>query len=110
MPKTLYDTLPDGVKVYVVDGGAVRKKDQAFLVGGHGLIYKCIPEKEIWLEDTSDKYYIMVHEAVEYYLMRDGMGYKEAHKRANAVESRARRGHKTHIEVRGTRYAICKPN
>lgn len=112
MKGRIYDELPDGIIVRIVDGGKVRTAHPGadFLVGGHGYVYSFIPKREIWIEDTSDKFYIMVHEAVEYFHMREGMSYKEAHKLALAAEKRARRGGKVSIEIRGTEYAICKPS
>lgn len=97
MEHTLLHTLPDGTKIFRVDGPAVRR-DQAqnddFLLGGHGLVYSWIPQDEIWIEhlNPDDEYPILMHEITEYYLMKyRGFDYDTAHMVATGCETALRR-------------------
>jgi hypothetical protein len=82
------------ITVRVVDGAQARAQDQAFAVGGHHEVYPWIPKDEVWIEQGSagpDRTAILVHELVEWALMRwDGLAYARAHQLANAAEEAVR--------------------
>ena len=82
------------ITVRVVDGAQARAQDQSFAVGGHHEVYPWIPPDEIWIERGSagpDRTAILVHELVEWALMRwDGLAYDRAHQLANAAEEAVR--------------------
>jgi hypothetical protein len=82
------------ITVRVVDGAQARAQDQAFAVGGHHEVYPWIPKDEVWIEQGSagpDRTAILVHELVEWALMRwDGLAYDKAHRLANAAEEAVR--------------------
>lgn len=85
------------LKVYVVNGGAVRKNHIEFVLGGHSLVYpEYIPTGEIWLDDAQSKSemkYTLYHELVEIQKMNQGYSYEDAHYNfANPAESKARNG------------------
>jgi len=81
-------------QVWIVDGRGVRDRfDPNFTQGGHGLRYRFIPRREIWLDDAIAERELeatLAHEAHELRLMRDGMSYNEAHEHALALERRVR--------------------
>lgn len=88
--------LPRGVprsriQVWLVDGKLIRDSvDVDFVAGGHFWRYQWIPEGEIWIEADTPKdeiRFYLLHELVERALMVGGMGYDEAHARANLKES-----------------------
>lgn len=88
--KTLYKEFGE-VKVYLVDGLAVRTlHDVDFLLGGHGLIYGFIPQKEIWLDLYIEPYEQdadLVHEYSEWTMMAYmEMSYDNAHDLASKIE------------------------
>ncbi len=85
----------DDFKVYKVDGFAIRNKYYApFTQGGNSEVYKWIPKNEIYLEKSltpDEMYYIIMHEAYERHLMKDGLSYDEAHKKASKLEFNERK-------------------
>ena len=91
IPKTAmpqYDQ--DGLKVFMVDGKAVRDKlFPDFAEGGNDKAYGFIPKGEVWLDDGIDPKEVkpfVTHEITERNLMAKGMPYIAAHKRANEAE------------------------
>jgi hypothetical protein len=85
----------DSWTVRIVKGKIVRRSlDQSFVAGGHGLVYPWyIPKSEIWLDDTIapvERKYILLHEMLEYRLMKKGLSYNKAHKIACTEEKKAR--------------------
>ncbi len=80
--------------VWIVDGRAVRDHLSVdFTLGGHGLRYRFIPRGEIWIDDAvvaQEVAAIVVHEEEELRLMRAGLDYAVAHRRASLVERRFR--------------------
>lgn len=79
------------VVIWRVNGRIVR--DLAyndFTEGGHGYVYTFIPKNEIWIDNDvapQEVPYIVVHEAWERLLMKDGKkSYKKAHAAANEIE------------------------
>lgn len=89
-------TLDDPrAEIWLVDGRGVRDRFYPeFTLGGHGLRYRFIPRGEIWIDDAaiaSERAEIIAHEALELSLMRRGMSYPDAHRRASALERRLRR-------------------
>jgi hypothetical protein len=77
-----------------VDGRAVRDHLSVdFTLGGHGLRYRFIPRGEIWIDDAvvaDEVPAIVLHEEEELRLMRAGLGYAAAHRRASQIERRFR--------------------
>jgi hypothetical protein len=81
----------DDLTVWLVDAEMVRDKYKTdFMEGGHGYVYKWIPNNEIWIEDgLKDKEipFVLIHEYVERTLMKEkGMKYDNAHNIAAKVE------------------------
>lgn len=85
----------DGLAVWIVDGRSVRDFcDPNFTQGGHGLRYRFIPRREIWIDDAIAARELeptLAHELHEVRLMRAGLTYHQAHDRALAFERRVRR-------------------
>jgi hypothetical protein len=85
-----------GDAVWLVDGRGVRDRFcPEFTLGGHGLRYRFIPRREIWIDDAvvqRERHLIIAHEVLELGLMRRGLSYHAAHRRASALERRLRRG------------------
>ncbi len=84
-------TIADCI-VWLVDGERVRNElDIDFTCGGHNLVYpRYVPRGEIWIDDALgplDATATLLHEAVEYCLMRDRKwSYDRAHDAASAAE------------------------
>jgi len=108
-----YITLPDPdgpggkVTVWIVDGAVVRdyyKTD--YTEGGHGYVYRWVPEPEIWVEASLERAelpFVVAHEYLERLLMRDaGLEYDHAHEICSKVEYTMR-------ECRGPRSPVCPP-
>lgn len=80
----------NGIKVWVVDGEIVRNLLYiGFTAGGHDKVYKFIPKDEIWIDDElsqKERKYVLLHEAYERNLMRQGLAYADSHNNANEVE------------------------
>ncbi len=91
--RKLVGTL-DRDQVWIVDGRGVRDRfDPNFTQGGHGLRYRFIPRREIWIDDAIAERELdptLAHEAHELALMRAGMSYYDAHDRALAFEKKLR--------------------
>ena len=93
-----------GFQIYLVNSEFIAKNidprwDSALgkghLIGGHhwalGMLY--IPVDEIWISNavpSSEREYIMLHELTEAPLMKNGMSYGDAHRRATDVEETAK--------------------
>lgn len=91
--KKLLMKTPDA-EVWLVHGKKVRDKHIEFVEGGHDLVYDWMPKKEIWVDDAlhENEYTpVIIHELYERELMKKGVSYSKAHKRANLVELRGRR-------------------
>lgn len=84
----------DGVTLWLVDGRGVRDHFYAdFTLGGHGLRYRFISRREVWIDDAvveAEWPAIVLHEMRELELMRRGLDYPTAHRRASAAERRFR--------------------
>ena len=101
IPKQFHDDGPEGIKIFSVDGEAIRntfhdfQKDD-FIGGGHHLAYDFIPENEIWIEqmeDTEEQRHLLAHELAERMLMKHlGKKYIDAHHIASNIEMRLRAG------------------
>jgi hypothetical protein len=77
--------------VWLVDGEKVRNKYKTdFMEGGHGYVYKWIPDDEIWIEDglkNNEIPFIVLHEFVERtFMKKNKMKYDDAHDIASKVE------------------------
>ncbi|MFA6136391.1 MAG: hypothetical protein WC705_03505 [Candidatus Paceibacterota bacterium] len=85
----------DSKKIVYVDGKVLREYiDPEFVMGGHGLVYSYIPENEIWIDvkvDLKEVPYILLHERVEYDLMKKGKSYDVAHEYAVVADKEERR-------------------
>ena len=91
--KKLLARMPDA-DVWLVNGKKVRAQHIEFVEGGHDLVYDWMPKREIWVDDAlhpSEFSAVMIHEIYERGLMKQGVPYSKAHKRANLVELRVRR-------------------
>jgi len=90
----LLEKNPDGVSVWLVDGKLVRSIfDVEFTEGGHDLVYDFIPKNEIWIDndvEEKERKLIILHEVYERELMKKGMPYLQAHKKASKIEWQAR--------------------
>jgi hypothetical protein len=99
----------DGDAVWIVDGREVRDRfDPNFTHGGHAWRYRFIPRREIWIDDAvaeRELDFTLAHERHELMLMRDGMGYDDAHDLALALEKRLRKRSLT-SRVRSTATAM----
>jgi hypothetical protein len=86
--KRLINTIWDSIKIFIVDGAYVRDNyDADFLLGGHYVVYKFIPENEIWIEAADDMEENLAHELFELLLMKYcKIGYNEAHLKALSIE------------------------
>ncbi len=86
----------EGLKIYLVDGEAVRRDHIEFVSGGHGYVYDYIPKDEVWIDDNqkdkpNDMEATIRHELFEIKKMRDeGLSYENAHELANAMEKEIR--------------------
>jgi len=93
--KKLIHTTDKGLKIFLVDGNAVRNQfNPDFVKGGHGLAYKFIPKDEVWIENVGgpqEMKDILAHELYEHQEMEKGhLDYKEAHGDATQVEDALR--------------------
>jgi len=90
----LLEKTPAGVSVWLVDGKLVRTIfDVEFTEGGHDLVYDFIPENEVWIDNDvrkEERRFIILHETYERELMKKGMPYPQAHKKASKIEWEAR--------------------
>ncbi len=93
-----------GFQIYLVNSEYIAKNidprwdaalGKGHLIGGHhwalGMLY--IPVDEIWISNavpSSEREFIMLHELTEAPLMKGGMSYGDAHKRATEVEETAK--------------------
>ncbi len=88
--KELLKEYSRDLKVWVVDGDVVR--DVYFIdytEGGHDLVYKFVPAREVWLDDDlepKERRFVLIHEVHERFLMSQGMKYFQAHRSASRIE------------------------
>jgi len=91
----LLEKTSAGVSVWLVDGKLVRTIfDVEFTEGGHDLVYDFIPENEVWIDNDvrkEEREFIILHETYERELMKKGMPYPQAHKKASKIEWGARK-------------------
>jgi len=80
----------DGIEIWLVHGELVRAGyDVDFTEGGHGLVYKYIPDNEVWIDDDifeEEHPFIILHELHEYHKMENGWNYEQSHADASRVE------------------------
>jgi len=90
----LLEKIPNGVSVWLVDGKLVRTVfDVEFTEGGHDLIYDFVPKNEVWIDNDvleEERKFVILHETYERELMKKGMLYPLAHKKASKIEWQAR--------------------
>lgn len=93
--KKYEETLPDGTKLYLVDGTYIRDVFEAkWYGGGHGYQDDFTPKTEIWVEimkNPEDTLMYKFHETVEHYEMKTGKSYDDAHAVATQKEAQLRR-------------------
>jgi len=88
--KKLLKSYSGRVKVWIVDSTLVR--DLLFTDfggGGHDMVYRFIPENEIWIDDDippAGRKFIILHELHERMLMAAGASYADGHAKATVVE------------------------
>lgn len=84
-----------GIDVWIVNGELVRGMYYLdFTEGGHGIVYKFIPDNEVWIDDDigpEERKYVILHEVYERYLMLRGKKYDSAHNSASHLEYKSRR-------------------
>lgn len=93
--KNLFRELRD-CRIYIVDGTALRREvDDNFIMGSNAKANaEYIPGGEIWIEQMltpAERFFIALHETVEFRHMEKGMGYENAHKLASKVEQSLRK-------------------
>jgi hypothetical protein len=90
----LFGTTPTGIKIWLVNGKAVRDMlDVDFTEGGHWLVYGWVPLKEIWIDNDvqpRERALVLLHEFYEARQMVKGLSYDKAHNKALNIEWRAR--------------------
>ena len=92
LSKKYLSSLWDDTKVFVINGNELRDNYETdFIGGGHGYVYpELIPKDEIWVEDMeskNDQEEILMHEIVEWYMMKyQNKEYEEAHNIATSIE------------------------
>ncbi|MGA2436351.1 MAG: hypothetical protein ABSG25_13825 [Bryobacteraceae bacterium] len=94
LQKTYIDEI-DGIKIYTVNGNAVKLKyDPDYDEGGNGYAKKYISKDEIWIDNNLREICwnaVILHELTELELMRDkGLSYDDAHNISNKVEMQYR--------------------
>ncbi len=84
------------LRIYLVNGTAVRKDHIMYVMGGHWRVYEWMPKNEVWIAEelnTLDRKYTLLHELRELWKMIQGMDYSTAHNHyANVIEGMARNG------------------
>ena len=83
--------LDEDVDIFFVNGEKVRNRYKTdYIEGGHGYVYKWVPNNEIWIENglhSKEVPYILLHEYVERILMKyHKKKYDEAHRISSKVE------------------------
>lgn len=96
-----------GFQSYLVDGRAIRRNINIdFVMGDNGFHSpRYIPKNEIWIDEQlppDERQFILLHEAVESYKMRNAMKYVEAHKYASHAEQAARQKYLGFDWINGT--------
>lgn len=95
LKKKLWKEYSKGkIKVYIIDGTALRSQDIRFTMGCHDLVYDYVPKGEIWIAselNEHDRKCTLLHELYERRKMAQGMSYDDAHELANELEVTARK-------------------
>lgn len=98
VPKEIYKEKlaeNEGVYVWVVNGQLVRDLYYIdFTEGGHHFVYGFVPYNEVWIDDDlnpTERYYVLLHELHERYLMHSGLTYDHAHHSSSIIEYKCRR-------------------
>lgn len=83
----------NNVDIFLVDGDEVKKEHfMDFVEGGHDIVYRFIPENQVWIDyNISNRpiYHIIYHELIERTLMLyNKMNYEQAHNIANKEEQK----------------------
>jgi len=88
--KKLLDKYNQKVKIWIVDGEAVRDLFYIdFTEGGHGYVYSFIPKDEVWIDDDLEPKeikFVLLHELHERNLIIKGLNYANAHKESSEIE------------------------
>jgi hypothetical protein len=84
-----------GLAAWIVNGELVR--DLYFIdftEGGHHYVYNWVPFMEVWIDNDlnpEERYYVLLHELHERYLMYTGLTYPHAHHSSSIIEYKCRR-------------------
>ena len=82
------------IEIFLVDGKMVRDKiDPRFCHGGHDLVYEYVPDKHIWIDNTTVPHewpYLTIHEVHERNKMNLGEKYLDAHPKCSRIEWKCR--------------------
>lgn len=98
VPKEVYKEKlaeNEGVLVWLVNGELVR--DLYFIdftEGGHHFVYNFVPYNEVWIDNDlspKERYFVLLHELHERYLMHTGLTYTKAHYSSSIIEYKCRR-------------------
>lgn len=80
----------NGVEIWLVDGRLVRSVlEIGFVQGGHDCVYNFVPKNEVWIDNdlvVSERPYVILHELYERGLMKKGLTYPDAHRKASRLE------------------------
>jgi hypothetical protein len=102
IPKTLIETLDNGLRLYSIDGKYARDFLYSdFSQGGNDLAYpEFVPIGEAWYEEgmEEEKEHIIKHEKDERELMLGGMIYDDAHEKVKKEED-SERGKTDSMEI-----------
>lgn len=83
------------IKTWVVNGFLVRSVFFLdFTEGGHDLVYKFVPSREIWIDNAlnpKEIEFVLLHEAHERNLMKKALSYEQAHKKSSRIELNCRK-------------------
>ncbi len=82
-----------GYDLYKVDGVHVRSQHADFIGGGHRIVYRFVPAREIWIDGSVKEWlgHLASHELFEVLLMQlRGWKYDRAHAAANMLEQELR--------------------
>lgn len=79
-----------GISIWLVDGRLVRSVlNIEFVQGGHDCVYNFVPKNEVWIDNdlvVGERPFVILHEVYERGLMKNGLTYRQAHRKASRLE------------------------